>query len=126
MGIKFAHIELVEAARYDTFFPQLHFYLNPRYSFIRVHIPSVCELELNNVRIQKIKVVGISGTDTTWIGISTKPVMVSGTGTTLPWYRYHLASVRWYWYHPCSGTGTTLRDCPEMADFAILIPTFLP
>ena len=76
----------------------------------------MCELELNNVRIQKIKVAGISGTGTTWLGTGTKLVLVSGTGTTLPWYRYH----------PCSGTGTTSRDCSEMAEFALLIPTFLP
>ena len=48
----------------------------------------MCELELNNVRIQKIKVARISGTSTTWIGTGTKPVMVSGT-TSVP-YRYRI------------------------------------
>ena len=82
------------------------------------------KFELNNVRLPKIKAAGIIGTGTTWISTGTKPVLVSGIGTTLPWYRYHLASVRWYRYHPCSGTGTTLRDCPEMADFAIFHSLF--
>ena len=84
------------------------------------------EFELNNVRLPKIRTAGSSGTGTgtTCIGTSTKSVMVSGTGTTLPWYQYHLASVRWYRYRPCSGTGTTLRDCPEMVDFAFFHSLF--
>ena len=89
-------------------------------------MPSVFKFELNSVSILKFRVTGSSGTGTTWIGTGTKSVLVSGTSTTLPWYRYHLSSVRWYRYHPCSGTGTTSRNCLEMVDFAILIPTFLP
>ena len=74
----------------------------------------------------KIRVVGNSGISTTLVGTdtnhvlhvvtSTTFVLVSGTGTTLPWYWYNLASIRWYRYHPCSGTGNTSRDCLEMVD----------
>ena len=63
----------------------------------------MCEFELNNVRIPKIRAVGSSGTGTTLVGTSTNPVLVSGTGTTLflhvgtsttlSWYRYHFGYV---------------------------------
>ena len=61
------------------------------FSLIRVPIPSLFEFELNNVRIPISRVARSSGTGTTWIGINigTNPVLVSGTGTTLSWYRYH-------------------------------------
>ena len=84
------------------------------------------EFELNNVRIRKIKVAGSNGIGTTWIGIGTNPILVSGTGTTLSWYRYHFGSVKWYRNHPCLGTGTKMRDCPEMAEFMPFLPVIPP
>ena len=43
----------------------------------------MCEFELNNVRIPKIRDVGSNGIGTTLVGTGTNPVLVSGTDTTL-------------------------------------------
>ena len=51
------------------------------------------------MRIPKIRVVGSSGTGTTWIGTGTNHVLEVGTGTTLSWYRYHFGFGEWYKYH---------------------------
>ena len=59
----------------------------------------MCEFELNNVRIPKIRASRSSGTGTTWIGTDTDPVLMSGTST----YQ---------------------GNCPEMEDFAIFTSLF--
>ena len=99
------------------------------------------KFELNSVSILKFRVAGSSGTDTTLVGTGTNLVLHVGTGTTLSWYRYHFGSGEWYryhfalvpvpfgsirryLYHRCSGTDTTLRDCTEMAYFALFHSLF--
>ena len=59
------------------------------------------EFELNNVRIPKIRVVGMSGTGTTWIGTGTNPVLMSGTGPLFHGTGTILVLHKWYQYHPC-------------------------
>ena len=75
------------------------------------------EFGLNNVKIQEIRAVGKSGT----ASVLHRYQYHSCSGE---WYRYHFG---WYRYHlvsasvvpvpPCSGTGTSHENCPEMADF---------
>ena len=56
------------------------------------------EFGLNNVKIQEIRVVGSSGTGTTWTGTGTNPFLVSGTGTNQSGTGTILLLHRWYRY----------------------------
>ena len=96
------------------------------------------KFELNNVRIPKIRAVGSSGTDTTWIGTGTIHVLVSGTGTTLDGTGTTLDGTgttldgtgtilvlhKWYRYHPClvpipdAGTAQKLQILPFLPHFS--------